>query len=794
MQKLSLIQRASMALTVLRKGALDDLFPNRGEHLGSFRAGSVNAIPSGYSYLSAINDYASYVWLYKAVKYIADAVAPLELQVWANKKPVDNHPLLDLYRNVNDTMTSADIWRQWTVDMLLAGESGQELVKGKSGKYVELWPRQPHTIGIKADPAGIRYYRVANFVIDDGKGDPYKLPPEEMCFFKFYSPKDPWRGLSPISAARMSITIDKLAQSWSADFYVNGARPDFAITAPQGSTKTERDQLKRELKAQHQGRAMEPIVLEEGISDIKMLSYPPKDMIWMEHRNMSRDEVAAIFGLPDIIMGFGNDSYDTEDKRRVAEKAAWSMTIKPLVDFRDNRLTEYWRRLGVLGPKDEVKTNLSEVSALRMDLDSKLTQMERLWSKAVPFNKLDTLLELGIGPIDGGDVGYLPAGLMPIYGASGDVIDGTATDVTAGGAEVQALALNGAQIASLVEIIQAVSAGTLAPDAAIEILVNAFPAIPLESIQRMVAAASSLQLPASVDNTQPPPTNQPPIKVIASQIVRRELRDAGIQKSETPLVVKAGATIEYGSDTHKALDAEFVKRATRRERAFGQMSAALIEKQRAEVLGKLGGGKSIKSAEDVAKNPFDKRKWKREFIKSSTPIYEKVVDDAGTAAINDVATGVDFNLLDPNVTRFIEGRSQRFAQRVNDTTWDTLKASLSQGIKDGESIAQLEVRINNIMDLRVNQSSESIARTEVIGASNGGMLEGWRQSDVVKRKQWLATMSDDRTRETHVEAHGQEVALDDDFEVGEGSGPAPGQIGLASEDIQCRCTMLAVVD
>lgn len=747
MQKLSLIQRASMALTVLRKGALDDLFPNRGEHLGSFRAGSVNAIPSGYSYLSAINDYASYVWLYKAVKYIADAVAPLELQVWSNKKIVDNHPLLDLYRNVNDTMTSADIWRQWTVDMLLAGESGQELVKGKSGKYVELWPRQPHTIGIKADPSGIRYYRVARYVIDDGKGDPYALPPEEMSFFKFYNPRDPWRGLAPISAARMSISIDKLAQSWSADFYINGARPDYAIVAPEGTTPKEREQYKAMIKAQTKGQPSEPIVLENGIVDIKTLSFPPKDMVWAEHRNMSRDEVAAIFGLPDIIMGFGADSYDTEDKRRVAEKAAWTMTIKPLVDFRDNRLTEYWRRLGVLGPKDEVKTDLDDVMVLRADLDGKLAQMERLWAKGVPFNKLDTLLELGVGPIEGGDIGFLPMGVTPVdelLAPPPDVID-----------------------------------------------VTPMPAPPPPP---QVAPPTDQPAPEPSPMMEEPPADQPPTPKMLRGLVRRTMTEAGDVKAGLSLAIKSGTTVAYGSELHKALDGEFVKRATRRERAFGQMSAALMEKQRAEVLGKLGGGKSIKGAEDVAKNPFDKRKWKREFIKSATPIYEKVVDDAGTAAINDVATGVDFNLLDPNVTRFIEGRSQRFAQRVNDTTWDTLKTSLSQGIKDGESIAQLEVRINNIMDLRVNQSSESIARTEVISASNGGALEGWRQSDAVKRKQWLATMSDDRTRETHVEAHGQEVALDDDFEVGDGSGPAPGQIGLAEEDIQCRCTMLAVVD
>jgi phage portal protein BeeE len=41
------------------------------------------------------------------------------------------------------------------------------------------------------------------------------------------------------------------------------------------------------------------------------MSYPPKDMTSLEDQGLTADEVAAIFGVPDILMGFGNDSYDT---------------------------------------------------------------------------------------------------------------------------------------------------------------------------------------------------------------------------------------------------------------------------------------------------------------------------------------------------------------------------------------------------------------------------------------------------------------------------------------------------
>jgi SPP1 gp7 family putative phage head morphogenesis protein len=97
-----------------------------------------------------------------------------------------------------------------------------------------------------------------------------------------------------------------------------------------------------------------------------------------------------------------------------------------------------------------------------------------------------------------------------------------------------------------------------------------------------------------------------------------------------------------------------------------------------------------------------------------------------------------------------------------------------------------------IMAERIRSTPETIARTEVIGAANGGTLEAWRQSGVVQRKTWLAAL-DARTRDSHVEAHGQTVALEADFVVGGHLGPAPGQIGEPDEDINCRCSMTAKV-
>jgi hypothetical protein len=53
---------------------------------------------------------------------------------------------------------------------------------------------------------------------------------------------------------------------------------------------------------------------------------------------------------------------------------------------------------------------------------------------------------------------------------------------------------------------------------------------------------------------------------------------------------------------------------------------------------------------------------------------------------------------------------------------------------------------------------------------------------------------DDRTRDDHIDAHGQTVPLGDDFVVGGESGPGPGMIGSAEQDINCRCAMTAALD
>lgn len=366
-------------------------------------------------YASAADDYANHVWVNKAVSVLASNFAPLPVRVVADPDgdEVEGHPIAGLLAYVNDHMPPAELWRQWMVDMLLGGESGFEMVRSKRGDYSELWIRQPKQFTPKVNKSQARYGGVVSYRIEDTYAEPYEVPPEEFVHFKFYNPQNPWRGLAPISAVRMGILIDQFSQAWSRMFFKNGARPDIAIITPQGLTETERKSIEARFKVEHSGleNAHLPIVLEQGVTDIKPFTMPPKDLEWVKQRELSREEIGAIFGVPDEIMGWGRNTYENFE---YAMKALWRITLLPLVGMRDSTLTRFFTHAGLLKAGQRVESNLSAVDILQEDRSGKFAQAAQLFGMGVPFNTINDKLNLDIGHVEGGDTGYLPGGLKPV--------------------------------------------------------------------------------------------------------------------------------------------------------------------------------------------------------------------------------------------------------------------------------------------------------------------------------------------------------------------------------------------
>lgn len=127
---------------------------------------------------------------------------------------------------------------------------------------------------------------------------------------------------------------------------------------------------------------------------------------------------------------------------------------------------------------------------------------------------------------------------------------------------------------------------------------------------------------------------------------------------------------------------------------------------------------------------------------------------------------------------------------VSQTTKGKIANVLSKGIEDGTSIQDMSARIAS--DAGGINRATRIARTEIISASNLGSIEGARSTGLPLDKTWLSTPGE-RTRDTHIEADGQTVPMDELFTVGGSKLDFPGDFSNnadVSELVNCRCTTI----
>ena len=86
-----------------------------------------------------------------------------------------------------------------------------------------------------------------------------------------------------------------------------------------------------------------------------------------------------------------------------------------------------------------------------------------------------------------------------------------------------------------------------------------------------------------------------------------------------------------------------------------------------------------------------------------------------------------------------------------------------------------------------------IARTETIRSSNFGTHMAHATSGIVEREQWVATLDTD-VRDSHLALNGMTKHISELWEIDGDVAPHPGEFELGKNSINCRCTIVAVID
>ncbi len=182
------------------------------------------------------------------------------------------------------------------------------------------------------------------------------------------------------------------------------------------------------------------------------------------------------------------------------------------------------------------------------------------------------------------------------------------------------------------------------------------------------------------------------------------------------------------------------------------------------------------------------------------PIITDEVQEAAQQAML-LVTAESFDLTDPAIARFIERRTKKVSRAVNKETDKQLRAELAEGLKNGESIAELMARIEKVYGAAAGYRAERIARTETIRAETWASERAWKQSGVVEAKEWY-TARDERTCQFCGPMDGRVIELGKRYydKGDEQVGSQGGTIKFDFESIQgpplhanCRCTLLPVL-
>ena len=173
---------------------------------------------------------------------------------------------------------------------------------------------------------------------------------------------------------------------------------------------SQRQQLVSDLNMRFSGsqNAGRPMLLE-GDFDWKEMGLSPKDMDFLELKNMSARDIALCFGVPSQLVGVpDSQTYNNVSEARLA---LYEDTIIPLIRRVESDLNEW------LAPR------FGDDISIRYDIDSIPAMAER--RKKTYENVVTAVREgiisrnearerLGYEPIDGGDDVYISANLFPL--------------------------------------------------------------------------------------------------------------------------------------------------------------------------------------------------------------------------------------------------------------------------------------------------------------------------------------------------------------------------------------------
>ena len=390
-----------------------------GNMVGYFGVGTSKS--KNYSYEDLAEEgYMKNSIVYRCVNEIAKGASAVPFMVRAGDQVLDTHPIITLMNRPNPLQSHSEFFNSVFGFLLLSGNAYILKVGSDQGTPKELHLLRPDRMNIKggSKPIPDRYEYVINgriqatYPVEEATGF------SEVKHIKLWNPLDDFYGLSPMSAAAIEVDQHNMSGKHNINLLSNGARPSGAVVfKPQDDagfsvnlSESQRQQLLTDLNNRFSGTANagRPLLLE-GDFDWKEMGLSPKDMDFLNLKQMAATDIAMCFGVPSQLVGVS----DAQTYANVAEArlALYEETIIPHLRKLESDLNEWL--VPMFGENLEFYFDIDKIPALS-ERTKRIYENVTSAVKEGIMTRNEAREAIGLSPIDGADDLYISANLFPL--------------------------------------------------------------------------------------------------------------------------------------------------------------------------------------------------------------------------------------------------------------------------------------------------------------------------------------------------------------------------------------------
>jgi HK97 family phage portal protein len=346
------------------------------------RLGQPVTSPANYLAFSK-EGYQKNAIVYRCIRLIAMNCAGIKWDLYTkgkNPREIEEHPILTLMDKPNPMQGWGSLFEAFISYLAISGNGYMEAIGPESGKPpMELWTVRPDLMKIIPNALGYP----SKYCFKYGSQEKYwdvdvvsgKSP---ILHTKTFNPTDIWYGMSPMESAILGVDQYNHSNKWNLALLQNSASPSGVLRVettdanPTGAITTDQyNRLKQEFYEAHTSsrNAGKPLLLEGGVA-WQSISLSPKEMEWLKGREVSGADICNVYGVPSMMLGFGQMTYANYKEAR---QAFFEDTILPIMDMMEFELNRWL--VPMFGDGVVLKYDKDDIEALVEKRESKYASL-----------------------------------------------------------------------------------------------------------------------------------------------------------------------------------------------------------------------------------------------------------------------------------------------------------------------------------------------------------------------------------------------------------------------------------